>query len=45
MDLVSSSTEGKLVLVENCGHHIQHDQPEMVINAVREVVEAVRHIT
>jgi pimeloyl-ACP methyl ester carboxylesterase len=44
-DLASRSTEGKLVLVENSGHHIQHDQPKMVIDAVREVVEAVRHKT
>jgi pimeloyl-ACP methyl ester carboxylesterase len=44
-DLAGRSTEGKLVLVENSGHHIQHDRPETVIDAVREVVEAVRHKT
>jgi pimeloyl-ACP methyl ester carboxylesterase len=42
MELVGRSTEGKLILVENSGHHIQHDRPEIVIEAVREVVEAVR---
>jgi pimeloyl-ACP methyl ester carboxylesterase len=44
-DLASRSTEGKLILVENSGHHIQHDQPETVIDAVREVVKAVRRKT
>lgn len=42
MELAQRSTEGKLIIVENSGHHIQHDQPEVVIDAVREVVEAVR---
>ena len=42
-ELAGRSTGGKLVMVENSGHHIQHDQPETVIGAVREVVEAVRH--
>jgi pimeloyl-ACP methyl ester carboxylesterase len=44
-DLASRSTGGKLIIVENTGHHIQHDQPQTVIDAVREVVEAVRHKT
>lgn len=44
-ELASRSTQGKLIIVENTGHHIQHDQPEAVIEAVREVVEAVRRKT
>lgn len=44
-DLASRSTEGKLIMVENTGHHIQHDRPEVVVDAVREVVEAVRRKT
>lgn len=44
-DLAGRSTEGKLIFVENSGHHIQHDQPETVVDAVREVVEAVRRKT
>lgn len=44
-ELASRSTEGKLIMVERSGHHIQHDRPETVIDAVREVVEAVRHKT
>lgn len=41
-DLAQRSTAGKLIIVERSGHHIQHDRPETVIDAVREVVEAVR---
>ena len=42
MELAQRSTGGKLIIVENSGHHIQHDQPEVVVDAVRDVVEAVR---
>ncbi|HEV2864047.1 MAG TPA: alpha/beta hydrolase [Pyrinomonadaceae bacterium] len=41
-ELAGRSTAGRLVVVEGSGHHIQHDRPEVVIDAVREVVEAVR---
>lgn len=41
MELAQRSTEGKLTFVENSGHHIQYDRPEVVVDAVREVVEAV----
>jgi pimeloyl-ACP methyl ester carboxylesterase len=41
-ELANRSTEGKLLMVEQSGHHIQHDQPETVVAAIREVVEAVR---
>jgi pimeloyl-ACP methyl ester carboxylesterase len=44
-DLVGRSTEGKLIMVEQSGHHIQHDQPVTVIDAIREVVEAVRQVS
>jgi pimeloyl-ACP methyl ester carboxylesterase len=44
-DLAGRSTEGKLIVVENTGHHIQHDRPETVIDAIREVVAAVRRKT
>jgi pimeloyl-ACP methyl ester carboxylesterase len=44
-ELASRSTKGKLVMVEQSGHHIQHDRPEAVIAAIRKVVEAVRHKT
>jgi pimeloyl-ACP methyl ester carboxylesterase len=45
MELAQRSTQGKLSIVENSGHHIQHDQPEVVVDAIREVVEAVRRKT
>ena len=41
-ELANRSTEGRLVMVEDSGHHIQYDRPDTVIAAVREVVEAVR---
>ena len=42
MELAQSSTQGKLIIVENTGHHIQHDQLNVVIDAVRDVVADVR---
>ncbi len=33
---------GRLVVAEESGHFIQGDQPELVITAIQEVVEAVR---
>lgn len=44
-ELADRSTEGKLIMVEQSGHHIQHDRPDTVIDAVRKVVEAVRNRT
>ena len=44
-ELAGRSTAGRLVVVEGSGHHIQHDRPGVVIDAVREVVEAVRRMT
>ena len=40
--LAGLSTQGKQVQVERAGHYIQVDQPQVVINAIREVVELVR---
>lgn len=37
-----SSTQSKLILVEDTGHHIYIDQPQIVVDTIREVVEAVR---
>jgi pimeloyl-ACP methyl ester carboxylesterase len=37
-----SSTQSKLILVEDTGHYIYIDQPQVVVDAIREVVEAVR---
>lgn len=41
-ELVGRSAGGRLVLVGKTGHHIQHDRPDAVIEAVREVLEVVR---
>lgn len=41
-ELVAQSSNGQRIIAENSGHYIQLDQPEMVIDAIREVVEAVR---
>ncbi len=41
-ELAALSTRGKQIIAEDCGHHIHMEQPELVIDAIREVVEAAR---
>ncbi len=41
-ELTASSSNGRRVVVEDCGHHIQVERPELVVEAIRQVVEAVR---
>ncbi len=41
-DLASRTPQGKRVVVEGSGHYIQHDHPELVIEAISEVVERAR---
>ena len=41
-DLVRRSPRGRQVMAEKSGHFIQQDQPELVINAIRRVIEEVR---
>jgi pimeloyl-ACP methyl ester carboxylesterase len=41
-EIALRSTRGKMVIVPNSGHSIQSDQPQAVIDAVREVVTAAR---
>ena len=41
-DHTNRSRNGIRVIAEKSGHNIQYDQPELVIDAVRRVVEAVR---
>lgn len=36
------STNGRLIVVEGSGHYIQMDHPDVVINAIQDVVEQVR---
>jgi pimeloyl-ACP methyl ester carboxylesterase len=44
-DLVGLSRDGKQVIARRSGHEIHLDEPEVVVRAVREVVEAVRRHT
>ena len=39
-DLVALSSQGKQIIAEKSGHHIQLDQPELVIDAILQVIEA-----
>jgi pimeloyl-ACP methyl ester carboxylesterase len=41
-ELAALSSRGKQIIAEESGHYIQVDQPELVIEAIREVVEAAR---
>ena len=42
LDLLKLSRNSKQIIATTSGHHIQLDDPELVIDAIREVVEAVR---
>lgn len=44
-ELASLSSRGSARLVENAGHYIQLEQPEVVIGAVKEVLGAPRRLT
>jgi pimeloyl-ACP methyl ester carboxylesterase len=39
--LVTLSTQGRQVVAVNSGHHIQIDEPELVVQAIRDVVSKV----
>ncbi|MDQ3919231.1 MAG: alpha/beta hydrolase [Acidobacteriota bacterium] len=41
-DLASRSPRGRQVVADRSGHFIHQDQPELVINAVRQVIEEVK---
>ncbi|NTU55221.1 MAG: alpha/beta hydrolase [Anaerolineales bacterium] len=41
-ELAGLSTRGRLIVVENSSHYIQWDQPKVVIDAIKEIVEQVR---
>lgn len=41
-DLASESPQGVQIIAEQSGHAIQLDEPELVIDAIRQVVEQVR---
>jgi pimeloyl-ACP methyl ester carboxylesterase len=41
-EMAALSPRGKRVLAEESGHYVQVDQPQMVVDAIREVVEAAQ---
>lgn len=41
-DLMRHSSNSKQIIAERSGHNIHDDQPELVIDAIRQVVETVR---
>jgi len=41
-ELAGLSSQGRLVVAEGSGHYIQLDRPELVIDAIAEVVTAAR---
>jgi len=42
-DLTHLSTRGKQIIAKNSGHYIQLDRPDIVIEAIRGVVDQARH--
>jgi hypothetical protein len=40
--IAAMSRNGKLVIARHSGHHVQLDEPELVIKSIREVLAAVR---
>jgi pimeloyl-ACP methyl ester carboxylesterase len=40
--MANRSTRGKLVIAQNSGHWIQLDEPDLVVAAVREIIQALR---
>ncbi|MFD1547734.1 alpha/beta fold hydrolase [Nonomuraea guangzhouensis] len=41
-DLASLSTDSKHIVAENAGHYIHHDQPELVVDAILDLVRRTR---
>ena len=42
-ELVNLSSRGRQIMVKNSGHMIQLDQPEVVIDAIREVMAQMQN--
>jgi pimeloyl-ACP methyl ester carboxylesterase len=41
-DLATLTPDGRLIVADESGHFIDQDQPQLVIDAISDVVEAVR---
>lgn len=44
-DLANESSQGIQIIADNSGHAIQLDEPELVVDAIRQVVKKVRYST
>lgn len=42
-DLAKLSSKGKLVIAEKSGHMIPWEQPEIIVEAVKQMVEETKH--
>jgi pimeloyl-ACP methyl ester carboxylesterase len=42
LDLLSLSRNSKQIIATTSGHHVQLDDPELVIDAIRQLVDSVR---
>lgn len=45
VDLGNLSQNSKVIISEKSGHHIQLDEPDLVVSAIRQVVDSVRNQT
>ena len=45
LDMAALSHNSKVIVASHSGHHIQLDQPQLVIDAIRQVIDAVRQGT
>ena len=41
-ELANLSRNSKVIIPEKSGHHIQLEEPDLVVSAIRQVVDAVR---
>jgi pimeloyl-ACP methyl ester carboxylesterase len=41
-DLATKSTKGKLIIAQESGHRIQDTEPELIVNAIKELVDEYR---
>jgi pimeloyl-ACP methyl ester carboxylesterase len=42
IDLVTLSDYSKHVIVKDCGHYIQKDKPQVVIDSIKEIISVIR---
>jgi pimeloyl-ACP methyl ester carboxylesterase len=38
-EILEISSDGELVIAENCAHYIQNDEPEVVVRAIKKMIE------